>query len=69
MLVSGGAFALLHTNLIGFPSILLLGCLLANLYERTGSLAASLTVHIVHNTLLMAMAISFRQLSAGGPPS
>lgn len=69
MLVSAAAFAALHTNLMGFPSIWLLGCLLAYLYERTGSLAASLAVHVVHNTLLMAMALSFRHLMAAAPPS
>jgi membrane protease YdiL (CAAX protease family) len=62
--LSGSAFALLHTNVLGFPSILLLGCLLANLYERTGSLASPLAVHILHNTLLLTVALTARQLMA-----
>ena len=62
MLISGGAFALLHGNPLGFPSILLLGCLLAYLYERTGSLASSLSVHILHNTFLMSAALLVRRL-------
>lgn len=65
--LSGATFALLHGNLAGFPSILVLGCLLANLYERTGTLVASLGIHVLHNTLLMGTALLIRQLmvSAG----
>lgn len=61
-LISGALFALLHANPVGFLSILLLGCLLANLYERTGSLAAPLAVHVLHNTLLISTALVFRQV-------
>ncbi|MBI3011095.1 MAG: CPBP family intramembrane metalloprotease [Candidatus Omnitrophica bacterium] len=61
-LASGVLFGLLHANPVGFPSIFLLGCLLANLYERTGSLAGPLAVHVLHNTFLMSMAFVFRQL-------
>jgi membrane protease YdiL (CAAX protease family) len=64
MAVSGAAFAALHTNLVGFLPILLLGCLLAYLYERTGSLAAPLAVHILHNTLLMSLALTVKQVVA-----
>ena len=63
-LVSGVLFALMHANPIGFLSIFLLGCLLANLYERTGSLAGPLAVHMLHNSFLMSMALVFRQLMA-----
>ena len=62
MLVSGGLFALVHTNLLGFLPIMLLGCVLAYLYERTGSLASPLAVHILHNTFLMSLALVFRRL-------
>lgn len=62
MLVSGALFALIHTNPLGFVPIMGLGCLLAYLYERTGSLAGPLLVHIVHNTLLMSLAMTVRQL-------
>ncbi len=64
MLLSAGLFALVHTNVLGFLPIMLLGCLLANLYERTGSLAVPIAVHVLHNTLLMALALVFRQLLA-----
>lgn len=66
ILVSGAMFSLLHTNMIGFLPIMLLGCLLAYLYERTGSLASPLAVHIVHNTFLMSLSLMFRQLPGQG---
>lgn len=62
ILLSGAVFSLVHTNLIGFLPIMLLGCLLAYLYERTGSLASPLSVHIIHNTFLMSLSLMFRQL-------
>ncbi len=62
MLISGALFSALHTNLIGFLPILALGWVLADLYERTGSLAAPIAVHIVHNTLLISLAMAVRVL-------
>ena len=62
MLISGAAFSLIHTNLVGFLPILVLGCLLADLYERTGSLISPLAVHMLHNTVLMSLAFVFRRL-------
>ncbi len=64
MAISAAAFALLHTNLIGFVPIMLLGCLLAYLYERTGSLVAPLAVHVLHNTFLIVVALTYRELMA-----
>ena len=61
-LLSGAAFSLVHTNLVGFLPIMALGCLLAHLYESTGSLASPLAVHIVHNSLLMSLALVLRKL-------
>ena len=58
--ISAALFALIHMNLVGFLPIALLGYVLANLYERTGSLASSLAVHMLHNTLLMALAMVFK---------
>ena len=64
VLASGAAFALLHTNPVGFLPIMALGSLLAYLYERTGTLLAPLTIHILHNTLLMSFALIVRRLLA-----
>ncbi len=66
MLISGVLFSLIHTNPVGFLPIMVLGCLLANLYERTGSLASSIFVHILHNTFLMSMALVMRRLLLSG---
>ena len=62
MLISGATFAFVHANPVGFLPIMALGCLLANLYERTGSLASPLAVHILHNSFLMSLALLVRQL-------
>ena len=59
---SAALFSFVHTNIVGFVPIALLGYVLANLYERTGSLASSLTVHILHNTLLMSLAMALKGL-------
>jgi len=61
-LLSGAVFALIHTNVMGFVPIMALGCLLAHLYERTGSLAGPMSIHILHNSLLMSVALVFRHL-------
>jgi len=65
MAVSGGVFAAIHTNLLGFVPIMLLGWLLAYLYERTGSLAGPTVVHMAHNSLLMGLALIVRQITPG----
>ena len=62
MLISGGIFSALHTNLVGFLPILVLGCLLADLYERTGSLLSCISVHIVHNVVLMGFGLILKAL-------
>jgi len=66
ILISGGLFAVTHTNLMGFLPIGVLGCLLSYLYERTGTLAASIAVHVFHNSLLLAFAMMFRHLMPSG---
>jgi membrane protease YdiL (CAAX protease family) len=66
MIITGAVFALIHTNVIGFLPITLLGGLLAYVYERTGSLLAPMAVHVIHNTLLMSLAMIYRQLGLHG---
>ena len=60
MATTAAIFALVHTNVVGFLPIFLLGYLLADVYDRTGSLAAPLAVHIAHNTYLMSIALVMR---------
>lgn len=56
IILSALVFALLHAYAFGLPSLFLIGFLLAYLYERTGSLVASILAHATHNfyTLLAA---------------
>lgn len=60
--INGCLFALIHTNVLGFLPIMVLGGTLAYLYERTGSLLCSIVVHVVHNSLLMTVSIVLRHL-------
>jgi len=49
ILITALIFSILHAHWVGFMPILILGILLAYLYEKTGSLVSSITVHITHN--------------------
>jgi membrane protease YdiL (CAAX protease family) len=62
--IAGSAvcFALVHTNVVGFAPIWVLGMLLAYAYERTGSLIAPIAIHVAHNTLLMTFGFVMREL-------
>jgi len=53
MFLTSAVFAALHTNIVGFFPILALGFLLAYVYQRTGSLVPSITIHIVHNLAMV----------------
>ncbi|HEX9780231.1 MAG TPA: CPBP family intramembrane glutamic endopeptidase [bacterium] len=65
MIASGALFALAHgNNLVGLIPITLLGCLLAYVYERTGSLAGPILIHMLHNTFLLSETLVLRQLFA-----
>lgn len=55
-------FAALHSNLAGFAPIMALGILLAYLYEKTGSLVPSITVHITHNLCMVFLVFLIRQM-------
>lgn len=60
--LTGAVFSLLHTNIAGFLPIMTLGVLLAYLYETTGSLVASMTVHVAHNSIIVAFVFFIKQL-------
>lgn len=55
IIIIGVVFSLIHANLYAFLPIFFLGCFLTFLYERTGSLTASISVHIIHNSSMMAL--------------
>jgi len=48
-------FGILHAHMVGFLPIVLLGILLAYLYEKTGSLVPSIFVHITHNVGMLVL--------------
>jgi membrane protease YdiL (CAAX protease family) len=48
-IITASLFAALHAHAVGFLPIMVLGILLAYLYEKTGTLVSSITVHILHN--------------------
>ena len=51
--ISALLFSFLHAHLVGFLPILILGMFLAYLYEKTGSLVPSITVHVIHNLIMV----------------
>lgn len=62
VLLSGALFSALHTNIIGFLPIMILGILMAFLYETTGSLIASISVHILHNSMIVCFVFFIKEL-------
>ncbi|OGX39783.1 MAG: hypothetical protein A3C53_05455 [Omnitrophica WOR_2 bacterium RIFCSPHIGHO2_02_FULL_68_15] len=55
-------FAGLHADPLAFGPILVLGLLLGWLYEQTGSLLPSMTVHVAHNSVMLITALTARDL-------
>ncbi|MDO8603250.1 MAG: type II CAAX endopeptidase family protein [Candidatus Omnitrophota bacterium] len=64
-LLSAVLFSILHTNIAGFIPIMILGILMAFLYETTGSLIAPITVHIVHNSIIVGFVFFIKQVIRG----
>ncbi|MCQ9208528.1 MAG: CPBP family intramembrane metalloprotease [Omnitrophica bacterium] len=60
--ITAVVFAGLHGTLIGFLPITALGFLLAYMYEKTGSLISSITIHILHNGLMLSFLFLVRYL-------
>ncbi len=61
-LISAATFAGLHAHAVGFFPILALGVVLAYLYEKTGSLVSSITVHMIHNLSMVGMVFLVKQI-------
>ena len=53
-------FSMLHTHIVGFLPIMILGVLLAYLYEKTGSLFVPMAVHMIHNVGMVVMVFLMR---------
>lgn len=62
MLVTSLIFGALHANVIGFLPISALGFLLVYMYEKTGSLVPAITIHILHNGLMVSFLFLGRYL-------
>jgi membrane protease YdiL (CAAX protease family) len=61
-LITAAMFAGLHAHLVGFMPIFALGILLAYLYEKTGTLVSSITVHVIHNVGMVLLVFFVKQL-------
>jgi membrane protease YdiL (CAAX protease family) len=64
MLITSAVFASLHTNIVGFFPIMALGVLLAYMYEKTGTLVSSITVHMLHNLNMVFLVFLMKQIKA-----
>jgi membrane protease YdiL (CAAX protease family) len=62
VLLSAALFSMLHANISGFLPIMILGVLMAFLYEVTGSLVASISVHILHNSIIVCFVFFIKEL-------
>ncbi|MFC1548402.1 lysostaphin resistance A-like protein [Candidatus Omnitrophota bacterium] len=60
MIITAAVFSMLHAHIAGFLPIMALGILLAYLYEKTGSLVTSMSVHIMHNVGMLLMVFLMR---------
>ena len=69
ILVTSVLFSFLHTHaasyfLVGFIPIAILGAALAYLYEKTGSLIPSMTLHVLNNVGSVAMVFVFKYFNS-----
>ncbi|MFH0839049.1 MAG: CPBP family intramembrane glutamic endopeptidase [Candidatus Omnitrophota bacterium] len=62
-LITSAVFASLHANIVGFFPIMVLGLLLVYLYEKSGSLIPSITVHVIHNAILAVFMLAIKELA------
>jgi len=54
-------FAALHAHPVGFFPIVALGLLLAYIYEKTGTLVSSITIHMIHNLIMVLLVFLVKQ--------
>ena len=53
--ISGTVFAFMHANLLSFVPLVIVGVLLARVYEKTGSLAVAIWFHSFFNAFSLSM--------------
>ncbi len=68
ILVSASLFAAVHMDVFAFFQIFILGMLLGYLFEKTQTLAASVFVHILHNSLTLVFLLYFKYFLKGKVP-
>lgn len=68
LVISASLFAAVHMDLFAFLQIFILGILLGYLYEKTQTLAASIIVHILHNSLTLVFLLYFKYFLKGKVP-
>lgn len=69
IMVSALIFAYVHQNWFALIPLFGLGLLLGYLYERTQSLVAPVTVHVLHNLAMLAVIFWFRSLGSRLAPA
>ncbi len=62
ILLSSCFFAIVHMNIYVFLQIFLLGILLAYVFQKTGSLISTMTIHAIHNGSTFALLLMFRKV-------
>lgn len=65
ILLTSLLFSALHANAAVFLPIMGLGVLLACMFERSGSLVPSITIHVCQNSLAVTAALLLRSFSRG----
>lgn len=66
--ITASLFAAVHMDIFAFVQIFILGMLLGYLYEKTQTLAASIFVHILHNSLTLVFLLYFKYFLKGNVP-
>lgn len=66
-ILSGSVFALMHGNLLSFLPLVIVGVLLARVYERSGSLAVAIWFHAFFNSFSLCI-LFITSMSDSLPP-
>ncbi|MFA5255824.1 MAG: CPBP family intramembrane glutamic endopeptidase [Candidatus Omnitrophota bacterium] len=62
MTATAALFAALHAHIVGFFPIMALGILLAYIYEKTGTLVSSVTIHMIHNLSMVFLVFLVKKI-------
>jgi len=64
IMITSVIFSALHAHPVGFLPIMALGMLLAYMYEKTGSLVPCISIHIIHNVIMVVLVFLVKGLGA-----